>query len=227
MRIAVLGTGIVGRTIGAGLAGLGHEVVIGTREPAAARERTEPDRFGTVFAAWLAEHPNINLATFSEAAAGGELVVNATSGVASIPALTSAGASNLAGKVLIDVANVLDYSRGMPPRVVANPEESLAERIQHAFPAARVVKTLNTMGAGLMVDPGRLAGGEHTVFVSGNDTTAKAEVAELLRSFGWRDIIDLGDLSTARGTELLLTIWLSLRSALGVAASAYQFKIVR
>ncbi len=227
MRIAVMGTGVVGRTIAAGLVRLGHEVVVGTRDPGVTRERTEPDRFGTAFPKWLSEHPGIGLGTFAEAASHGELVVNATSGLASIPALTSAGGQHLAGKILLDIANVLDFSHGMPPRVLANPDESLAERIQRTFPTANVVKTLNTMSAGLMVDPGLVAGGDHTVFISGNDATAKAQVAELLRSFGWRDIIDLGDLSTARGTEMLLPLWLSLRHALGLGPAAYQFKIVR
>lgn len=227
MRIAVMGTGVVGRTIASGLDGLGHEVMVGTRDPSTTRKRTEPDRFGTAMATWLTEHSRISVGTFAEAAARGELVINATSGQVSVPALTSAGSRHLAGKILVDVANVLDFSHGTPPRVLATPEESLAERIQHAFPEAKVVKTLNTMGAGLMVEPGLLAGGDHTVFISGDDPSAKAQVAQLLRSLGWRDIIDLGDLSTARGTELLLPIWLSLRSALGIAPSAYQFKIVR
>jgi 8-hydroxy-5-deazaflavin:NADPH oxidoreductase len=227
MRIAVLGTGVVGRTIAAGLTSLGHEVMVGTRDPSVTRKRTEPDRFGTAIATWLSEHPDIGLGTFAEAASHGQLVVNATSGLASIPALTSAGTPHLAGKILMDVANLLDFSHGMPPRVQASPEASLAERIQQTFPTAKVVKTLNTMSAGLMVDPGVLAGGDHTVFISGNDAIAKAHVAELLRSLGWRDIIDLGELSTARGTELLLPLWLSLRHALGLAPTAYQFKIVR
>jgi predicted dinucleotide-binding enzyme len=115
----------------------------------------------------------------------------------------------------------------MPPRIGANSEESLAERIQAAFPSARVVKTLNTMNASLMVEPAQLASGDHTVFVSRDQAGAKATVGELLRSFGWRDIIDLGDLATARGTELLLPIWLSLMVALGLPRSSFQFKVVR
>jgi len=227
MRIGVLGTGVVGRTIAARLASLDHDIVVGTRDPAATRARTEPDRFGTAMAPWLAEHSELRLGTFSEAAAHGELIVNATSGLASLDVLEAAGASNLDGNVLVDVANALDFSRGMPPRIGASSEDSLAERIQGAFPGARVVKALNTMNAFLMVDPGQLAGGDHTVFVSGNDAEAKATVAELLRSFGWRDIIDLGELPTARATELVLPIWLSLMSALGVPPSSFQFRIVR
>jgi len=227
MRIAVLGTGVVGRTIAGRLGGLGHDVVVGTRDPAASRARTEPDRFGVTTASWLVEHPELRLGTFGEAAAHGELVVNATSGQVSLDVLASAGAANLAGKILVDVANDLDFSKGMPPVVGATSQGSLAEQIQAAFPAARVVKALNTMNASLMADPTSLAGGDHSVFLLGNDPTAKAAVGEILRSFGWHDIIDLGDLSTARGTELLLPIWLSLMSALGTPASAFQFKVVR
>ncbi|HEX9096694.1 MAG TPA: NAD(P)-binding domain-containing protein [Candidatus Dormibacteraeota bacterium] len=227
MRIAVIGTGVVGRTVAARLAELGHDVVVGTRDPSVTRERTQPDRFGTAFSTWLEKHAGLRLETFEAAAAHAELVVNATSGLVSLDALASAGAANLDGKILVDIANALDFSKGMPPAVRASSEESLAERIQTAFPGAHVVKTLNTMNAFLMVDPAQLAGGDHTVFLSGNDASAKARVSELLRSFGWRDIIDLGELSTARGTELLLPIWLSLMSALGIPPSNFQFKIVR
>jgi predicted dinucleotide-binding enzyme len=227
MRIGVLGTGVVGRSIADRLAGLGDDVMVGTRDPAATRERTEPDRFGTAMASWLAEHPAIRLGTFAEAASHRELIVNATSGLVSVDILSAADAANLEGKVILDVANVLDFSRGMPPRVGASPDDSLGERIQAAFPGARVVKALNTMNAYLMIDPAQPAGGDHTVFVSGDDAAAKATVVELLRSFGWQDIVDLGGLSTARSTELLLPVWLNLMGALGVPPSSYQFKVVR
>jgi predicted dinucleotide-binding enzyme len=227
MRIAVLGTGVVGQTIAARLDELKHDVTMGTRDPDATRARTEPDRFGNAFAPWLADHPGVALATFTDAAAGAELVVNATSGLASLDVLTEAGAANLDGKVLVDVANALDFSRGFPPAVLADSQESLAERLQAAFPGARIVKTLNTMNASLMVEPAQLEDGDHTVFVSGNDAAAKATVTELLQSFGWNDIVDLGDLTTARGTELTLPLWLSLMGSLGVPPGSFQLKIVR
>lgn len=227
MRIAVLGTGVVGRTLAAGLATIGHEVSLGTRDPGASAARTEPDRYGVALSVWIAGHPDIRLATFADAAAGSDVIVNASAGLASIDMLTSAGAANLDGKVLIDVANPLDFSRGMPPAVAASSEDSLAERIQAAFPNARVVKTLNTMTAALMVDPGSLAGGDHTVFVSGDDGGAKATVSELLHALGWHDIVDLGDLTSARGAELLLPIWLSLVRSLGLPAQRIQVKVVR
>jgi hypothetical protein len=150
--------------------------------------------------------------TFADAAAFGEIIFNCTSGMASLDALRQAGAGNLDGKILIDVANPLDFSKGMPPTLSVCNTDSLGEQIQRAFPGARVVKTLNTMNTNVMVDPG-LVPGDSDVFVSGNDAAAKAQVTEILKSwFGWRSIIDLGDITTARGTEMLLPIWLRLWS---------------
>ncbi|WP_128376376.1 NADPH-dependent F420 reductase [Streptomyces cavernae] len=217
MRYAVLGTGVVGRTIAAKLASLGHQVTIGTRNPAATLARTEPDAMGTEpFADWHAAHPSVSLKPFAEAAASGETVVNTTAGDATLSVLNAAGSANLAGKVLIDVANPLDFSRGMPPSLNPVNTDSLAEQVQRAFPGARVVKTLNTMNCRVMVEPGRVAG-EHHVFVSGDDTDAKAQVTKLLVSFGWppSSVIDLGGIETARGAEMLLPIWLRLLGALG------------
>ncbi|MFF9808000.1 NADPH-dependent F420 reductase [Streptomyces coeruleorubidus] len=217
MRYAVLGTGVVGRTIAGKLDSLGHEAVIGTRDPQATLARAEPDAYGNPpYSRWQAGHPQVRLATFAEAAAHGEVVVNTTAGVSSLQALRSAGASNLAGKLVIDIANPLDASQGMPPSLDPVNTDSLGEQIQRAFPDAKVVKTLNTMNAQIMVDPARVPG-EHTVFVSGDDTEAKGAVSELLVSFGWpaTAIIDLGDITTARGAEMLLPIWLRLYGALG------------
>ncbi|WP_449349809.1 NADPH-dependent F420 reductase [Streptomyces shaanxiensis] len=217
MSYAVLGTGIVGRTVAAKLASLGHEVVIGTRDPAATLARTEPDGMGNPpFGQWHAEHRQVRLATFAEAAASGETIVNATAGGQSIEVLLAAGARNLSGKVLIDIANPLDFSAGMPPTLDPVNTDSLGERIQRAFPDALVVKTLNTMNCFVMVDPARVAG-EHTVFVSGDDTGAKKAVTALLGSFGWPEssVIDLGDISSARGAEMLLPIWLRLYGTFG------------
>ena len=225
MKIAVLGTGMVGQTLAARLSGLGHDVTIGTRDPQATLARTEPDGMGNPpFSAWAADHADVRLATFADAAAAAELVVNATSGAAALPALELAGADNLAGKVLIDISNPLDFSQGFPPTLFVKDTDSLGEQIQRAFGKARVVKTLNTLNADLMVDPASL-GAESSVFVSGDDVAAKATVTELLESFGHTDVIDLGDISTARGTEMLLPVWLRLMGALGTAA--FNFKIVR
>lgn len=219
MRYAVIGTGIVGRTIAAKLASLGHETVIGTRDPQATLARTEPDGMGNPpFAQWQADHPEVQLATFTDAAAFGETVFNTTAGGSSLQALEAAGAANLEGKTLIDVANPLDLSHGFPPSLDPVNTDSLGEQIQRAFPGAKVVKTLNTMNCLIMTDPGRVPG-EHSVFVSGDDSGAKSSVTELLVSWGWpeRSVIDLGDITTARGTEMLLPVWLRLFAARGNA----------
>ncbi|MEV5054043.1 NADPH-dependent F420 reductase [Arthrobacter sp. LAR12-1-1.1] len=226
MKIAVLGTGMVGRTISGALAGLGHDVVMGTRDPQATLARTEPDMMGTApFAQWHAANTGIALAAFADAAAGAELVVNATNGGGSLAALAAAGTGNLAGKVIMDIANPLDFSQGMPPSLNPVNTDSLGEQIQQAFPEAKVVKTLNTMTASVMVDPARVAGGDHSVFVSGDDAEAKAAVTELLKGFGHRDVIDLGDITSARGAEMILPIWLRLWGALGTGE--FNFKIAR
>ena len=226
MRVAVLGTGMVGRAIAGKLSELGHEVVVGTRDPDGTLARQEPDFAGNPpFAAWLAEHPEIRLAGLADAAAAGELVVNATAGGASLDALRAAGAANLDGKVLVDVANPLDFSKGMPPSLSVVNTDSLAECIQREFPDARVVKTLNTVNASVMVDPGLVGGGDHTVFVSGNDPEAKALVTGLLTEFGWRDVVDLGDISTARGPEMLMALWLRLMG--GLRTPMLNIKVVR
>lgn len=226
MKIAVLGTGMVGRALAGRLAELGHEATVGTRDVDATMARTASDAMGNPpYADWAQAHPQVRLATFADAAADAELVVNATAGNVSIAALEAAGREHLAGKVLLDVANPLDYSQGFPPSLFVSNTDSLAEQIQAAFPETRVVKSLNTMNAFLMTDPRRLADADHTVFVSGDDPGAKQLVTELLRSFGHTDVIDLGDISTARGTETLLPVWVRLYGVLGVPT--FQFKIVR
>jgi 8-hydroxy-5-deazaflavin:NADPH oxidoreductase len=226
MKIAVLGTGMVGQSVAGRLAGLGHEVSVGTRDVAATMARAAPDAMGNPpYPAWAAAHPQVRLATLAEAAAGAELLVNATSGGASMGALAAAGTGNLAGKVLIDIANPLDFSRGFPPSLFVKDTGSLGEQIQAAHPQLKVVKALNTLAAALMVNPAQLAGGQHSVFVAGNDSDAKKTVTGLLESFGHADIIDLGDISAARGTEMLMPLWLRLMGALNTPM--FNFKIVR
>jgi len=225
MKIAVLGTGSVGRTIAGRLAELGHDVVVGTRDPAATLARTEPDGMGNPpYAEWADQHADVALGTFADAAAAAELVVNASSGGAALDVLAGAGAENLSGKVLLDIANPLDFSAGFPPTLSVKDTDSLGEQIQRTYPDARVVKSLNTLTADLMAHPDHLAE-PSTVFVSGEDAEAKATVVELLTSFGHRDVIDLGGIETARGTEMLLPVWLRLMGALGTAQ--FNFKIVR
>lgn len=225
MKIAVLGTGMVGQSLAGRLLELGHDVVVGTRDPQETLDRSEPDGMGNPpFGVWQEQHAGVRLATFADAAAHGELIVNATSGFGALPALELAGAGNLAGKVLIDISNPLDFSKGFPPTLFVKDTDSLGEQIQRAFPEARVVKTLNTLNANLMVRPEDL-GSESTVFVSGDDAAAKTTTTELLVSFGHTDVVDLGDISTARGTEMLLPVWLRLMGALGTPF--FNFKIVR
>jgi predicted dinucleotide-binding enzyme len=217
MKIAVLGTGMVGRAIAAKLVALGHDVVVGTRDVDATLARTEPDAMGNPpYADWQKENAQVRLVPLAEAGAYGALIVNATSGQGSQAALEGAGAANLAGKVILDVANPLDFSQGMPPTLSVANTDSLAEQLQAAFPDAHVVKALNTMNAYVMVDPARLSG-SHNVFLAGDDSAAKETVKELLRAFGWTDeaIVDLGGIRAARGTEMYLPLWLSLYGALG------------
>lgn len=226
MKIGVLGTGVVGQALAAKLSELGHGVVIGTRDPAATLARSTPDMYGNPpIREWLAQHSKIELGTFAQAAAFGELLVNATQGSAALAALEAAGTENLGDKVLIDISNPLDFSKGMPPSLTVCNTDSLGEQLQRAYPRVKVVKTLNTMNAYLMVGPKQLADGAHTVFVSGNDAAAKQTVSKLLESFGWRDIFDLGDISTARGTEMILPIWVRVWGA--TQNPMFSFKLVR
>lgn len=226
MRIAVLGTGMVGRALAGRLAELGHEVTVGTRDIATTMARTDPDAMGNQpYPVWAQTQPDVRLATYRDATANAELVVNATSGAASLAALGDAGSENLAGKVLLDISNPLDFSQGMPPTLFVKDTDSLGEQIQRAFPESKVVKSLNTLNADLMVQPRVLADGAHTVFVSGNDDDAKRIVTELLTSMGHTDVMDLGDITTARGAEMLLPVWLRLMFALGTPK--FNFKVVR
>jgi hypothetical protein len=226
MKIAVLGTGVVGRSVAAGLADLGHDVTIGTRDPQATLARTEPDMQGTPpFAQWHAQHQGVALAPFADAASGADLLVNASAGLASLDVLEQAGAATLDGVVLLDISYPLDFSQGFPPSLFVKDTDSLAEQIQRAFPGLRVVKSLNTVNAALFAAPGSLGGGDHTVFVSGDDAAAKATVVGLLQELGWSDVLDLGDLTSARGAEMLLPLWLRIMGSLGTPN--FNLKVVR
>lgn len=216
MKIGVFGTGVVGKTIASKLAALGHEVKMGSRS--ATNEKA---------AEWVAATGGkASQGTFAEAAAFGEILFNCTKGDATLNVLELAGANNMGGKILVDISNPLDFSRGMPPTLFICNDDSLGETVQRTYPDIRVVKTLNTMNCGLMVDPS-LVKGDHTVFLSGNDAGAKSEVKKLLASFGWaeKNMIDVGDITTARGTEQLLPIWIRLWGALG--SPNFNFHIAR
>ena len=207
MKFGVLGTGVVGSTIATKLASLGHEVKMGSRDAANEKAR-----------AWVASAGRgASQGTFADAAAFAEIVFNCTAGLGSLDALKSAGAAALRGKVLVDVANPLDFSKGMPPTLSVSNSDSLAETIQRTFPEAKVVKALNTVNANIMVDPGRVKG-DHDLFVCGNDAAAKARVIRLLKEeFGWKSVNDIGDITAARATESYLHLWLRLYGALQTA----------
>lgn len=214
MKIGIIGGGGVAQVFGAGLIALGHDVVLGIREVTPqelAKERSNAQPL----ADWQAK-TGAGIVTMAQAAAHGELVVNATAGQASLQALALAGAENLRGKILIDIANALDFSMGMPPFL--NPAytgpTSLGEQIQAAFPDTHVVKAFNTIAAAVMVNPG-LVPGAHDLFIAGNDAGAKATVSDLARALGWQHITDLGDIVGARASEALLPIWLRVWTTTG------------
>jgi predicted dinucleotide-binding enzyme len=205
MKVGVFGTGMVGTAIGTRLIELGHEVRMGSRQ--AGNEKAEQ---------WAeSAGERASSGDFADAASFGDIAFNCTAGEGSVDAVTSAR-DGLAGKILIDVANTLDFSDGPPPVIVATDRDSLGEQIQRAVPETRVVKTLNTVNNDVMVDPARIPG-EHVIFVSGDDQAAKRQAVELLGEFGWPGdrVIDLGDISTARGTETYVGLWLRLMGALG------------
>jgi 8-hydroxy-5-deazaflavin:NADPH oxidoreductase len=220
----VLGTGIVGQTLAAKLASLGHEVRMGTRDVEAARSRTEPGPAGAQpLASWLAEHTQVMLTPFADAVASSEILINATSGSASVDVLRSINAEDLDAKILVDVGNPLDFSSGqldLSPGVT----DSLGEALQREFASVRVVKALNMMTAAAMVDPGAVGGGEHTAFIAGNHDAAKTVVTTMLHSFGWRDVRDLGDIAAARGMEAYLVLWLRAMQTFG--SPMFNIKLV-
>jgi hypothetical protein len=216
MKIGVLGTGMVGQSLARKLAELGHEVMMGSRAARNLKAAEFVKETG----------PNASAGIFSEAAAFGELIVLAVNGAVALEALSAAGEANLAGKVLIDITNPLDFSNGMPPSLV--PElsntNSLGETIQKTYPNSRVVKALNTMNSALMVDPSRLIE-PGDVFLCGNSNDAKAQVSTILKEFGWPHPIDLGDITAARALEQSLPLWLRLWGVFGT--TDFNFKIVR
>lgn len=229
MKIGIIGTGTVGQTLAEKLNKMGHSVVIGTRNVEEKLSSENPDQYGNPpFSQWQQANSNIPLVNFGEAAEYGDIIINATKGSASIYALHEAGENNLRNKILIDVANPLDMSKGMPPSLI--PElsntHSLGEEIQQKFPDSKVVKTFNTMWAGIMVNPQTVNNGDHTNFICGNDASAKQEVKNLLIEMGWKAdcIIDIGDISSARGTESFLPVWLRIMNA--KQSAAFNLKIV-
>lgn len=213
MQIGVLGSGVTGQTIGTKLIQLGHEVMLGSRD-----EANPPS------VAWATDAGQHGLhGTFANAASFGEIIFNCTLGMASMNALQMAGAENLRDKILIDTANPIDRQTDRWTLTVCN-DDSLGEQIQRAFPETRVVKTLNTVNANVMVDPAKLLERTH-VFVSGNDIEAKATVVRILRDwFGWKEIIDLGGIESSRSVEMYVLLWHSLRNA--ISSQRFNIKVV-
>lgn len=226
MKIGVFGTGVVGQTIAEKLEQLNHDVMIGTRSSEDTLARTGKDNFGRpAFSEWYKNHSSIKIGKFSEAAEFGEFLVNAANGSGTLKALELAGKQNLSNKILLDISNPLDFSKGMPPSLFVCNTDSLAEQIQRTYPEAKVVKGLNTMNVMVMVNP-EIVPGDHVVFINGNDGAAKEQVKNLLITIGWKEknIIDLGDITAARGTEQMLPIWLRLMGT--IKSSFFNFNIV-
>ena len=215
MRYGVLGTGVVGQTLGSALIGTGHDVFLGSRT-----ERNESSE------EWADSNGDrASTGTFAGAAAFGEVVINCTAGVHSLAVIEAVGADALADKILIDVANPLDFSGGFPPRLAVKGDDSLAEQIQRHLPRTRVVKALNTVTAAVMVDPGLLP--EATdLFICGDDVDAKATVTDLVTAWGWERtrVRDLGGLMQARATEQYLMLWLPLMGV--VSSPAFNVRLV-
>ena len=218
MKIGILGTGMVGNILGTSFIAKGHEVKMGSRE--AANEKAVE---------WVKLNGNkASQGTFAHAAQFSDIIFNCTKGEHSLEALAAAGKQNLAKKILVDVANPLDFSKGMPPTLSIVNDNSLGETIQNNFEEAKVVKVLNTLNCNIMIDPKKLSNGDHNLFICGNDNDAKQTIKQLLHdNFSWdiNNIIDLGDITNSRGTEQLLPLWIRLFTTLGTGE--FNFKIVR
>jgi 8-hydroxy-5-deazaflavin:NADPH oxidoreductase len=213
MKIAVFGTAVVGQVHAERLTGLGHEVMIGTRHVQETLARTTPDNIfkRPGFAEWHKQNAQVKVGTYAEAAAFGDLIINGTNGIGTLHAFELAGKEHLRGKVIIDISNPLDFSKGFPPTLFVCNTDSLGEQLQRALPESHVVKSLNTMNVFVQVNPSVVAG-DHTVFIGGNDAGAKEKTKDLLHMYGWKDknILDVGDITTSRGVEQVLPLWVRL-----------------
>ena len=224
MKIGILGTGAVGKAFALRLTELGHEVMLGTRDVMQTLQKTGDSSVAEL----TQKNKRIQLGTFAQAAMFGEMVINVSKGGNSLDVIRAAGKDALKGKIIVDISNPLDFSHGMPPSLI--PElsntNSLAEEIQKLVPESHVVKTLNTMWNGIMINPKLVADGNHVNFICGNDEASKAKVKILLNEFGWKDknILDLGNLSAAKATEAVLPIWLRVYGA--KKSGAFNFQIV-
>ncbi len=226
-NIGILGTGVVAQTIAAKLNELGYSITIGTRDVAKTQANVERNQYGgPPFTEWHQQYRKIKLGTFSDAAKFGDVVINCLKGDAALDVLKLLAADTVRNKTIIEISNPLDFSKGMPPSLVPKwtNTNSLGEEIQAALPGANVVKALNIVNCEVMVNA-KKSNGDPTMFIAGNNAQAKEEVKKILRQFGWTDIIDLGDISGARGMEMLLPIWLRVWGA--TKNGYFGFKIVR
>jgi 8-hydroxy-5-deazaflavin:NADPH oxidoreductase len=209
MQLAILGTGAVGPALGKAFSGVGHDVVIGTRDPEQTKRREQ----------WAGV--DLPLAAYEDLDA--EVFINATNGRGSLSALQAVGEA-LNGHVLIDAGNPLDFSQGFPPSLFVCNTDSLAEQLQREFPQARVVKMFNTMANEVMINP-RGLNNDSTIFVAGNDPAARQTATSLAADLGWTDVFDLGDLTAARGLEMYLPLWVRILAQLG--RPHFNIKLVR
>ena len=213
MKIGVLGTGDVGRTLAGGFAALGHEVKVGTRDPASDKAKTLATQLG----------PKVGVVTFADAATFAEVAVLATLWSGTEGAIRLAGPGHLYGKVVIDATNPLVFTPGAPPALALGHTDSGGEQVQRWLPAARVVKAFNIVGNAHMVNPS-FPGGPPDMFIAGNDTEAKKVVTEILTAFGW-PTIDVGGIEGARLLEPMCILWVGYALASGTWNHA--FKLLR
>ncbi len=226
MKITVIGSGVVGQTLASRLFQLGHELVMATRDPEATASRTEPNpQSGVSFSSWYSKHQEVDLVPFSAVPKDAQVFINATGGTYSLDILKSIGAETLSGKILLDVSNPLDFSQGWPPTLSICNTDSLAEQIQRAYPDSLVVKSLNTVNYQVMVAP-EIVPGNHQLFVSGEDEDAKDTVRGLLGQMGWPAdrVIDLGGIQSARGTEMMMPMWLGLMGTFGSPIMNFEIR---
>lgn len=203
-RVGVLGSGEVGRRLAAGFRSRGHDVMIGSRDPGKPELREWLSRDGA----------GIEAGTLAQAAAHGELLVLAVLGNAAEEAIADAGPDNFDGKVVIDAMNPLDLSGGFPPKLSISGEDSLGERIQRALPDAKVVKAFNIIGNPYFVDPS-FSEGQPTMLIAGDDKPAKRIVGDVLTSFGWSNVVDIGGIEGSRELEAICIVWVKIGGTRG------------
>jgi 8-hydroxy-5-deazaflavin:NADPH oxidoreductase len=213
MNITILGTGSVGQALAGKLMSLGNDVTVGTRDVEVSLQRVEPDRMGNMgIGQFMVDNPGVNLVTFNDAInSDTDLIINALGGESILEVLGAIDPNLIDSKVMIDVANPLDFSNGFPPSLTICNTTSLGEQVQAQFLNLKVVKALNTVSNPVMINPTALSG-NHNLFICGNDMDAKNIVGGVLISMGWNSsqIIDLGDITNSRGTEMFLPLWVRI-----------------